>query len=188
MRILLDVDGVVADFVQAVCIKYGLQKSQLRKEWQVLGCVAELMNSDKKKIWNAIQHDHYFWASMPKTKEANDLFRLLNNLTSQYKLDPIAFVTSTPEPVHQVRTDWIMRWFGAVPVVYTDDKFLLAQSGLLIDDKFENVERFKHHQGQAILYPNEWNNNFISWENTKEMLIQEVSESFKHLKRNFKEI
>ena len=76
------------------------------------------------------------------------------------------------EWIHKYFPEWMHRQYLMGP-----QKHLLAGPGsLLIDDSEENVEKFRQHDGQAILVPRPWNS--LNRANTMKHIIWNLDTIF----------
>lgn len=158
MKYLLDMDGVIADFVGGVGRLYDTDLNHM-DDWGI----EEFLGVSEKEMWIRIDIEGpEFWATLPEYPWTNDLIRLLgpDNLV-------ISTAPSRSADSLKGKAEWLQEMFGYKfnRYMFGRHKHLLAGSGLtLIDDKDANVEAFRAHGGRAVLFPQKWNKNeeFVS--------------------------
>ena len=119
------------------------------------------------KIWPGVTFDevnyacdYYFWATLPFTGEACDIF---DAVMQKFDRKQVYFLT-TPMP-NVESYDGKLRWlnkhfpgFEKRTIITQAPKSLFAKPDtLLIDDKDENIEEFVLAGGRGILVPRAWN-------------------------------
>ena len=151
--ILLDLDGVVADFVGGACAVHGRPDYHVtRWSWY-----DEWGQSDAE-FWRPIAlHGASFYQRFVKPYPwAQDLLRLIKDTD-------LPFIIATANPLHAglvaSKVDWIRDHVGHdVSVMMGDRKDLLSSPGrILIDDNDKNVSDFRGRGGEAIIFPQPWN-------------------------------
>lgn len=179
-RILLDLDQVLAGFVEGVCRVYGVTLDELYAEWPageygINGPLAHALY--RKNNWgeepppdHTMSESEFwwplsgFWADLPVLPWAGELIDLVRSTTDEW------FVVTSPSRcpgcVDQKR-EWCRIVFGLPPgawfdrLVPTPHKYLLAgPDTLLIDDHEENCRSFvrdpvwdRNTGGHAINFP-----------------------------------
>lgn len=175
--ILLDVDGVLANFVQGSIEAHGMQ-GEFRHD--------EAINYHyfKDSPWSMTSEEFFvpldnfqFWDSLPLYPEANDLYSLLSVLPC----DLFICTTAPSGSVHAAsgKLSWLKRNFGvdSDSVVITRDKHLLAGEGvMLIDDMEGNTAKFHESGGAAITVPRPWN-RYRSVLGNPEFSVEEVGKA-----------
>lgn len=156
MKILLDVDGVIADFDQVARSVHGITDAQVGKHkgvWEWPPLVGLSMN----RFWRKI--DYYsFWVNIPPYPGAK---RFVANLR---KRGEVMFCTT---PGHgaagaAAKIEWLRTFIGPKDtmdyIICGSHKHWLADNcTVLIDDRDKNCEDFIAHGGHAILVPRPWN-------------------------------
>jgi 5'(3')-deoxyribonucleotidase len=151
-RILLDCDGVLADFVT------GTLKAHNRSEkhddvgyWDYYldwGMTAE-------EFW-APTKGWEFWNDLPKYPWADYLYQSLSDLGK------VIIVTSPSDcPFASAgKTMWLQRNFGirAKDIFIGGQKDAMAlPTSVLVDDYPKNIEAFAKEGGKTVLFPQPWN-------------------------------
>jgi hypothetical protein len=160
-QILLDMDGVIADFTGHAITTLGYSAEEIYSKWipghyelfEMLGIKSE------KVFWDQINHyGHEWWSSIPRYTWADMLWDMLEGVA------PVTILTSPSRspnaPKGKVR--WLLDWKGPNFRSYMigPQKYLCARDGaLLIDDSEHKVRKFVAHGGRAILFPRLWNSN-----------------------------
>jgi hypothetical protein len=155
LRVLLDVDGVLADFAWSVAHFYN--RLDIIDNWppgvksftKILGLKYEHFKSDL--------NTEEFWSTIQPTKDAVDII----GITAPDDVIIVTAVDSMGEIALLWRNRFLKTYFPMFPVVYTEHKHLLAnERTVLIDDFEENVDRFREHGGKGIVYPRPWNRHY----------------------------
>jgi 5'(3')-deoxyribonucleotidase len=154
--ILIDVDGVVAEFLEAVFDAVGTNKDpEELKQWNFFS----MLSKDEGKVAEKVLEDPAFWATLPIKDHAQDAVKFLKNVGHK-----IVWVTSPWESCFGwdvARRRWIREHFGDDDIVITKSKEHV-KGDVLIDDKPANVEAWQkaHPQGRALLFRAHYNDNY----------------------------
>lgn len=154
--ILLDLDGVLVDFVEGVCRLFGQDVAALLARWPAGDCYSfwHLLdgNLTSRDVWAEINRaGDDFWNGLQLYPHASALLA-----HCERHADAVYFCSAG----NPRRITWLERWLGkrVTNYFFCHDKHLLAAPGrLLIDDHDETVEKFRAAGGDAILYPQLWN-------------------------------
>jgi len=152
--ILLDIDGVLADFVGATLALFGRQEVSVDR-WNFHTQLGMTSN----EMWNRIDGaGHDFWADMPKLPWADELVEMLirSGLTTILCTSP-----SLSDGCNSGKVAWIRKNFPQFhrQFMITPCKHLLRGDFVLIDDSDDNVKKFRQNSQPAILFPQPWNLN-----------------------------
>jgi 5'(3')-deoxyribonucleotidase len=151
--ILLDMDGVVANFVAASCAAHGRPEENIN-HWDYFTSWGITENQFWEPI-NAAGRD--YWANLPVYPWFDELVALVKDA------DPKFTICTKPSKQADClagKLDWIHRYFGKHfrRYIFATDKSILAKPGrLLIDDSDLNCEQFSAAGGSAFLWPQPWN-------------------------------
>lgn len=168
MKILLDMDGVLANFVGGA-IKMMNKKSapghaikMTIEDWPHHEYnVAKIFGLSQQEFWGYLEkHDHgfSFWASLEPYPWFEELLAIVSEVDPEYH---IATSPANPNSAsgkifwlrEHIENDF--RRFMIGP-----DKYLMAKkSSILIDDHDDNIKKFVENGGNAILFPQPWNSN-----------------------------
>jgi len=156
MKILLDMDGVLVDFVSGAMSAHGISMKEygLRAkpgEWDL----NEQVGMTEDQFWGPLQGE-WFWTGLKPYPWAKALYEaccVVGDVT-------IATTPSRDPGCLSGKLKWLHEFFG---VEFNDymmghEKSLMAKEGvLLIDDNDINCERFEDAGGDTILFPRTWN-------------------------------
>jgi 5'(3')-deoxyribonucleotidase len=173
MRIYLDIDGVLADFVGATAKLYDFDPC-------VVTCwdYYPLIGTTEGKFWNGIRDaGRYFWKHIqpyPWMSELFDECRRRGDVTLLTAPPPRVDVRSE---MITGRIEWIHYWFGDDFYDYfvgCRKERLAADDAVLIDDSDSNCRRFSHKGGRSILFPQPWNENRDSAEDRVKFTLESL--------------
>jgi len=178
MRIFLDVDGVLADWVDGVRLAAGIEPST----WDTVGH-GLLPTQNQAKI-DAAMSTREFWVGLVRYPWADELFQ-----TCQ-RHGEVIFCTQpfdSPECLAG-KYQWLSNHFGATMdnIVFTRKKWRLANpQSLLIDDNKENCDRFQYAGGHSILFPQPWNTAdlILSDSGTRQDVLDRIYDSVDNVER-----
>lgn len=159
MRILLDLDGVLANFYKVALHRCGamhLYNNWPKGEWRMQDvlCLSDIEFGRRIDV-NTI------YDNMPLTPEATSIIAEVHELDPDYHIcSAMGMAAKYQAAMTKGKIEWCQRYLGRdfKRIIITDNKAELARSDrLLIDDADHNVESFIEAGGQAILYPRPWN-------------------------------
>lgn len=173
IRIILDLDDVLADFVGGVCNLYGVSREELdevREEWEIVPALNELRRDDdpvvsKTNFWRRINAEKCFWFNLCHLPWCQDLVSIVKTITNDWH---IVTAPSYDVSCYTGKVNWLKDMFGKTfkNFAITPHKEIFAQPGvILIDDRPTTVEKFRQHGGQAILFPSSGNDLFAFKDN-----------------------
>jgi len=158
MKIFLDVDGVLADFVGTSARYMGFDPKAVT-QWDFY---AQIGTTDKEFWDRVISHGREFWSSMDCYPWCRQLFDACQAAA------PVSLLTAPP-PRADVRpngiagrVEWIHATFGESFKSYYAGcikEMLATPDTLLIDDSDSNCKKFQSAGGKVILFPRPWNEN-----------------------------
>ena len=154
-RVIVDMDGVLADFCGAACRLHGRPKYVVRtwdffKDW---GMTAEQFWSPIKACGTGFYEynvEPYPWLL--------ELVKVIRQHDPDFIIASVAGA-GTPSDYYG-KVSWVQKYVGSVPVVVVPEhhKYLLSMPGrVLIDDSTSNVDDFIRDGGRAIEFPQFWN-------------------------------
>lgn len=144
--ILLDIDGVLADFAYAICKKTGIPFPPINYAMYKGYC-------SKETFYEAMANEA-FWAELPLYSHAKALVDLF--------VEPVLCTKPVSGP-HRLKclkgkAIWANKHFPDHALAFMHDKSMLAKPGtLLIDDNESNVAKFRAAGGDIILFPQPYN-------------------------------
>lgn len=149
MRILLDVDGVIADLVGDLCTYLRDRQPSHFTEYNF----ADVLNAEETKRVHSLMRAPGFCAGLPWYEGAQKFVAALQTMGE---------VIAVTKPFARgptwafERTNWLKPYVA--DVVHTDRKSLVA-GDILIEDSTHNAEEwlYAHPSGLAILIDRPWN-------------------------------
>jgi 5'(3')-deoxyribonucleotidase len=152
MIIYLDIDGVLANFIEAACNALNIPvKEPLTWYWN------RELGIDDAEFWAAINaKGEDFWTNLREYPHARELYR-----TAVAHGDVTFCSTPSRDPYcFSGKIKWLQKFTGQKDfrVIFITDKSQLSRPGrYLIDDNEDSVKAFAREGGCAILYPQPWN-------------------------------
>jgi len=156
MRIFLDMDGVMVDFVGSVLRL--VRRPDLLADWRPRGCydLTRVLGVPHEYLWENAYSNVNFWRNMQPYPWLEQL------LDTCRRYGPIAIASDpslSPEAAAG-KIEWMTRHVPASTdrLLLTSHKYLLANANsVLIDDSDKNIVEFRRAGGQGILFPQPWN-------------------------------
>lgn len=166
LHILLDIDGVLADFVGGVEKEFDVDLSDL-EAWGMATAISAKkdINLTKNQFWNKIQSNDRFWADLEPYPWAFDLVDMLKREVGPKK---ITLVTSPDMAVktYTQKAYWVGKHFPDLirQFFIGPQKWLMAKENrILIDDSDFNIKNFEKHGGYGLTFPQKWNQKGFSF-------------------------
>lgn len=157
MKILLDVDGVLADFTGGVLKLVG-KPNVLVDRWDF----HDQLDMTAQELWHKIDAaGHQFWACLDKLPWADGIINLLEDL----KMVDNTILCTSPSlsyGCNSGKVEWIHENFSMFDrrFIITPCKHLICSDQfLLIDDSDDNVRKAALNHCNCILFPQRWNGN-----------------------------
>lgn len=150
--ILLDLDGVLTNFVAGVESRLGPIPPNQGTSWEIWSWYG----MEQSAFWPLID-DFFFWADLPMYADGQELLAYLTEMKANYYF--CSTPTLSPDCI-KGKLFWIQKFFGRSTrnYIFTPAKELLAKSNIiLIDDNQDNCEKFTLSGGKAVLWPRPWN-------------------------------
>lgn len=157
-HILLDMDGVLANFVEAACHVHGRGLADLFDIWPKGEYSIEgVMGLTSPVFWAGLDAAGMaFWRDMSPYPWLKELWAMLQNY------GPITISSSPSHGAYSAtgKVLWLRQHVeaGFTDYMFGGAKHLLAGPGrVLVDDSDEKCQRFQAHGGHAIVFPQRWN-------------------------------
>jgi len=177
LQILLDMDGVLADFFNSAllaCRNANLTELTSAEYQETVAefNMAAAFDISQERFWSTIDVGS-FWESLNVMPGALDLY---DTLAVRYRVTIASSPSLNPECIPQK-----IRWLKKHDLTVTDCMFgsrkdLMARPGnVLIDDYPGNVEKFRAAGGQAILVPSNWNTPGFNGSQAMAVVIEELN-------------
>jgi 5'(3')-deoxyribonucleotidase len=177
-RIYLDMDGVLADWIAAVCALHGLTWKEVTAKWapmrgftihEPLGMTYDALEDSIDKVGEA------FWLGIPKFPWARSLYFTCCDIA------PTCIVTKPPRGFRTsyLKVIWLRRLFGPEFEDFflgSQKHFFAAPGHVLIDDGEHNCEHFEAKGGKSILFPQYWNTNHELWPKAAQYTVDRLYE------------
>lgn len=168
MNIILDMDGVIVNFIEGACRVSGKDYKELYRNWPPNEYRLEaVFNMNIADLWaNIDKEDSHFWSTLNQYEWSRSLYEKLKEYGSLF------FLTSPSNhpPSLAGKLEWLHHFTGdnkCRNYLMGSPKFLCGKpENVLIDDSDANIESFKQAGGNAILFPQPWN-KLNSYKNDK---------------------
>ena len=154
--ILLDMDGVIANFIQAAIEATGVPITH--GQWSTWN--AHFAHMDDSEFWERIARRPSFWRDVKPYPWAEELVEMCRAVA------PVVFCSTpvTDPKCASQKIEWLrLNRFMAQnqnDYIFTHNKGLCGHpSRLLIDDGQHNIEAFEAAGGRTILFPQPWNSD-----------------------------
>ena len=164
MRCLLDLDGVLIDFLSAAHQYHGLPYSYSNYPYE-LGSFANVPPAQgtlsTREFWDAF--DRNFWVNLPWIQEGHEILRTLEYAFGRENICLLTSPTINPESIIG-KIEWIKRELPDYKrryLVGPAKHFCAGPDTVLVDDTDKNINAFKAGGGQTILVPRPWNSFHI---------------------------
>ena len=158
MKLFLDLDGVIVDFIGGAIKQHGLDHSDMMARWPKgeWGSEEQFGFKDPDEFWNPLTTE--FWANLEFTKEAPEILKVVQPYKPTLLTSP-AFGGCDGKQL------WIKKnlpkYFYSKQYLIGPAKSAVASSdAVLIDDSDANAEEFTKAGGWVILIPRIWNSDY----------------------------
>lgn len=176
-QILLDMDGVLADFLsgaiealnrdfnRTITIeRYALEFGQ----WGTY----DYYGITQEQFWGSIHSTPNFWYNLKPMPWSKSVYNMLSSFG-----DITILTTPSLDPSCAMqKLQWLDNYFNikSDAVLMGARKYLLAGNGILIDDYHKNVDSFKEAGGDAILIPSNWNTLDLTFNKIKNAILGRI--------------
>jgi 5'(3')-deoxyribonucleotidase len=176
-QILLDMDGVLVDFLSGaikalnrdfnrdITIEQYADKFGRWETYDYYGITTT-------QFWESIHNTPFFWVDLEPMPWYKELYALLSEMG-----DVTILTTPSLDPSCSMqKLQWLRKHLdiGSDAVFMGARKYLMAGNGILIDDYYKNVDKFRDAGGEAILVPSNWNTNGLTFERIKNTILNRV--------------
>lgn len=176
VRILLDLDEVLADFIGPAAELWGLTRSELLQHWEPgvwdmvppMRKALERMRENGSKVdpptnemfWKVLDNED-LWSYLPRLPWFSSLLSVVDKITPDWHI-----ITSPIQATscYVGKVKWIKRHFGSSfdRFAITPHKEVFANPrAILIDDRDETVVKFERHGGKGIIFPTYHNSQHL---------------------------
>lgn len=160
IQCLLDMDGVIADFMTQLCIFHDRPSPYVDPSAYGIWDTEKLWNITVDEFWAPIKKDSYaFWKMIPKTSEADAIVKLVSDT---FGVENVAILTAPSDDEGAVpgKRRWMKRNFPQFEkrmIFGSAKEFLAAPYRVLVDDRDKNILSFEDAGGEGVLVPRLWN-------------------------------
>jgi len=148
VKIFLDMDGVIVDFVTGAMNHCGKQVDEWPKGEYDLNKVLRVGPS----FWKSL--DEAFWLGLTKTHDADSIFETLRGFD-------ICILTDPGSTGHNGKYLWLKCHYPNIDYLMGNRKdFCSHKDALLIDDSDKNCLHFRLKGGKSIVWPQQWNSKY----------------------------
>jgi 8-oxo-dGTP pyrophosphatase MutT (NUDIX family)/5'(3')-deoxyribonucleotidase len=134
-KVFLDMDGVLADFDFGFKAILGVLPAEGFKKW------------GDYKVWKKLDEIPHFWLNLKPLPGYDKLLEFVSD-------KEVSLLTTPADSVKECRDDkkkWAKKYIGDVDVIFSNKKEQYASpNSILIDDKKENIDKFKKKGGIGI--------------------------------------
>lgn len=154
-KLILDLDGVFADFTGAACVVHG------RPGYKVTGWgFYEDWGITEEEFWAPIRSrgDCFYEHIVQPFPWARELLTLCQKYDENLVFASVAGGQHADDYSGKVR--FVRKHLGDTPVIVVPPGFkhlLSAPGRVLVDDSAPNVISWREHGGEAVLFPQYWN-------------------------------
>jgi 5'(3')-deoxyribonucleotidase len=166
-KCLLDLDGVLVDFLEGVYKLHG------KIEGDLVGHDIHLKyGMSEAEFWDPMGHD--FWANLSFLPDG---IAILEQVEHYFGVNNICVLTSplrNPDSLSG-KLEWIqtnLPKYRRSYLIGPRKEFCANETHILIDDFEHNVDRFRQHGGTAFLVPRPWNRDKDKEQYLTEYLIE----------------
>lgn len=151
MRILLDLDGILADYYGAICSLFNYRGPlPLGEDY-----LPDILRVDEALYHEYVHGADQFWLNLALTSDANQILSIVESFDKDY------FICTKPtnhphgNNCASEKITWIRNHLGHDRYILTTDKSqVITPDRVLIDDHEGNT---KHFGRNGFLYPRRWN-------------------------------
>lgn len=158
MRILLDMDGVLADFVGGMCKVHRRQDPFIIRDNHGIFDMASIWGINPRDFWKPTRGSE-FWAELRPMDGFEELVYYCEDMVG---IDNVCIVTSpSSDPTSVVgKVEWLNKHLPRYSrrAFFGSKKYFFAcEQNILVDDWDYNVSKFCEYGGNAVLVPRLWN-------------------------------
>lgn len=155
LKVYLDMDGVVSNFVKAALHVHG-RADYLVTNWNFFSD----WGMNENDFWKPIDNTPSFWHELEPYENTLDIVELVSRYDSEY-----IFLTTPHNHTNSYagKCYWLQKYFNinvSKRCIMTSNKELLCKSfpnSVLIDDSEVNCKKWTDNGGISIIYPQMWN-------------------------------
>jgi hypothetical protein len=171
LKILLDLDGVLTDFVGGAIAAHGIADPYADGDNHGVWDFSEICDIPPSVFWERL--DYEFWANLRWTVDGG---AILSFLEAKFGYQNICLLTSPPHSntgdAIRGKIDWVERHLPKYKrqLLIGPAKEFCAHSGsILVDDADHNVTKFALAGGNTYLVPRVWNSKHAITDAVKDL-------------------
>lgn len=156
-KCLLDMDGVLTDFVAAMCLHHKRPDPYLDTANYGQFDMYGPWSMDEETFWSVADLD--FWKQLPVMPEAHELVAALESMFGEENICILSSPSKNLDCVHG-KIWWLRKHFNAYRrsfLIGPKKEFCAGPDRVLVDDYDRNVDKFSAAGGCAVLVPRLWN-------------------------------
>lgn len=173
---LLDLDGVIADFVTGICGAHNKPNPYLEKEHFGIFDTAGLWTMPWEEFIEPCNKE--FWANLPKMPDADEIIAAVTDFFGIENVCILSAPTLNGGCVDG-KIEWLSKHY---PQFVESGRYLFGPRKdfcagpyrVLIDDRDENITKFRENGGNAILLSRPWNSFYFRSEKAVKYLIHDL--------------
>lgn len=160
LQCLLDMDGVLFDFMSALCVAHNRPSPYENEANFGVWDTEKLWGITVEQFWEPIQKDSLaFWEGIPLTPEAKQIVEFMEE---KFGRDNIAILTAPSDdpgavPGKRISMRRHFPQFEKKMIFGSAKQFLSAPYRFLVDDRDKNCDEFEAAGGHSIQVPRPWN-------------------------------
>lgn len=157
MKVLLDLDGVLVDFVKGVCKLHGKEDPYTDEKNHGVWNLETIFGIELTQFWKGMEHD--FWYNLPAMQDAFEILEAVESVVPPADICILSSPSLNPGSATG-KIAWIERYLPAYRrrfLLGPKKDFCANPRHVLIDDYDANVAKFAKAGGKTILVPRPWN-------------------------------
>lgn len=151
-QVLLDMDGVVVDFIGGAFAWHGRTVPD-EVPWKIWEC----MGLTEEEFWEPLGFE--FWSSLKPTSDGMELVAELERLAGTENIAVLSSPCLT-RGCADGKLAWLeshLPQFSRRYLLGPAKQFAAGPGKVLVDDYWHNIEGFRKAGGEAVLVPRKWN-------------------------------
>jgi len=165
MKCLVDMDGVLVDFVNPVCKIHNVPDPfEDPKNWGKFN-VEEMLKMSVDDFWRPLTYD--WWMSLPLFPEAETILAMCCSVFGDDNVGLLSSPSHSPDCI-KAKMDYIQKKLPAFKkrfLLGPAKEFCAGSNNLLVDDSDRNIEKFVGAGGIGFTYPRPWNKMYYDTKN-----------------------
>lgn len=160
MKIFLDLDGVLVDFVGGICAWHE-RPNPYQQGISAEYAIEDIWGMPRTHFWEPCS-DPQFWANLEWTEDGQDILHEVLEFADTSDICLLTSPTLDPEAA-KGKMLWIqhhLAMFTRQFLIGPPKHFCAHPGAILIDDSDTNIATFVEHGGHGITVPRPWNNHY----------------------------